>query len=152
MQVLLVRLPRVGQRYSLYTCGQNFSTAQHMIIVHGTFPVNPNHRDDALELMRKMSLASRAELGCVSYEFYVGLTSPNTLLLFQEWESVDALQDHFQTDHMEEFLKALPDVLDGEVSTRRYEVRSTDELIDGDASEFEPEISPQSEFHEKIVH
>ena len=123
-----------------------------MIIVHGTFPVKPDLRDDALELMRRMSMASRAELGCVSYEFYVGLTDPNTLLLFQEWETVDALHDHFQTDHMEEFLKVLPDVLDGEVLTRRYEVRSTDELIDNDVSELEPDVTGQYQHHNKIVH
>jgi quinol monooxygenase YgiN len=123
-----------------------------MIIVHGTFPVKPGQRTDALELMRRMSIASRAEFGCVSYEFYIALTDPNTLLLFQEWESVDALQDHFQTVHMEEFLEALPDVLNGEVSTRRYEVRSTEDLIDNEISEFEPESSPQPEYTDKIVH
>ena len=78
-----------------------------MIIVHGTFPVKLEVRGDALELLRQMANASREEEGCISYEFYVGLTDPNTLLLFQEWESVDALQGHFETDHMEEFLKFL---------------------------------------------
>jgi quinol monooxygenase YgiN len=125
-----------------------------MIIVHGTFPVKPDQRNVALEMMRRMSIASRAEFGCVSYEFYIALTDPNTLLLFQEWETVDALQDHFQTVHMEEFLKTLPNVLDGEVSTRRYEVRSTHDLIDNDVSEFEPEVSTQFEYEptDKIVH
>ena len=50
-----------------------------MIIVHGTFPVKAESRDDALALMRQMALASRAEQGCISYEFYVGLTDPNTI-------------------------------------------------------------------------
>ena len=121
-----------------------------MIIVHGPFPVKATVRDDALELMRQMASASRAEEGCISYEFYVGLTDPNTLLLFQEWESVEALQGHFETDHMEEFLKVLPDVLDGEVATRRYEVKvSTDTF---DTPEFDPEPTPQVEQREKIIH
>lgn len=121
-----------------------------MIIVHGTFPVKADARDDALELMREMASASRAEHGCISYEFYVGLTDPNMLLLFQEWESVDALQGHFETDHMEEFLRVLPDVLDGEVATRRYEVKANHEEFD--PPEFEPEVIPQSEQREKIIH
>ena len=81
-----------------------------------------------------------------------------TFLLFQEWENVEALQGHFQTDHMEEFLKALPDVLNGEVMTRRYEVRSTDELgyeddDDEAMAEFEPEQnSDLGGYREKIVH
>ena len=121
-----------------------------MIIVHGTFPVKADVRDDALELMRQMASASRAEDGCVSYEFYVGLSDPNTLLLFQEWESVEALQGHFDTDHMEEFLRVLPNVLDGEVATRRYEVKVSSDSIE--ASEFDPEPGTQYEEREKIVH
>ncbi len=99
-----------------------------MIIVHGKFPIKQAFRDEALKLMQRMSVASREEYGCISYEFYVGLSDPNTLLLFQEWDSVDALQDHFDTAHMEEFLKVLPDVLDGEVATRRYEVRNPNDI------------------------
>lgn len=121
-----------------------------MIIVHGTFPVKPEVRDDALDLMRQMATASREEQGCISYEFYVGLTDPNTLLLFQEWESVDALQGHFETDHMEEFLKLLPNVLDGEVATRRYEVKVSGDLFD--SPDFDPEPVTQHEEREKIVH
>ena len=124
-----------------------------MIIVHGTFPIKREVRDEALELMRRMSVASRAETGCLSYEFYIGLSDPNTLLLFQEWETVDALHDHFQTGHMEEFLKELPNMLDGDVSTRRYEVRSSDELLDEeDYTEFEQDVTPPTEYRDKIVH
>ncbi len=117
-----------------------------MIIVHGTFPVKAKVRKDALELMKRMSAASRAETGCISYEFYVGLSNPNTLLLFQEWESQEAWQHHFETRHMEEFMKMLPKILDGEVATRRYEVRTSNEEGWGERSlaGFEPE--------EKIVH
>lgn len=122
-----------------------------MIIVHGIFPVKPELRDDALEMMRRMSIASRAEFGCISYEFYIGLTDVNTLLLFQEWESVEALQGHFETNHMEEFLQKLPEVLDGEVSTRRYEVKSSHELLE-EPQEFEPELTVRFEYQEKIVH
>ncbi len=122
-----------------------------MIIVHGTFPVKPEHRDNALELMRRMAIASRAEFGCISYEFYIGLSDPNTLLLFQEWESVEALQGHFDTAHMEEFLKDLPDVLNGEVATRRYEVRSSDDSdVFEDHQDVEPAAVPEN--RPKIVH
>ena len=115
-----------------------------MIIVHGTFPVKPEVRDDALEVMRHMAIASRAEPGCFTYEFYIGLSDMNTLLLFQEWESVEALHDHFQTDHWEEFARLLPDFLSGEVFNRRYEVRETREEmeespeVEGKLSNFEP--------------
>lgn len=98
-----------------------------MIIVHGTIPVLPDCRERALELARRMIEATRAEAGCISYDFYVGLSDPNTLMLFQEWENMEALMGHFQTDHMEEFLRELPNVVSGEITTRRYAVQSVDE-------------------------
>ncbi len=121
-----------------------------MIIVHGTFPVKANVRDEALDLMRRMAMASRAENGCITYEFYVGLSDPNTLLLFQEWESVEALENHFETDHMEEFVKVLPDVINGRVATRRYEVRVSQD----EASEPQDREGHNSQFQlrEKIIH
>jgi quinol monooxygenase YgiN len=98
-----------------------------MIIVHGSIPVLPDCRERALELARRMIEATRSETGCISYDFYVGLSDPNTLMLFQEWENMEALMGHFQTDHMEEFLRELPKVVSGEIVTRRYAVQSVDE-------------------------
>ncbi|MEZ5595885.1 MAG: antibiotic biosynthesis monooxygenase [Pseudomonadales bacterium] len=56
-----------------------------------------------------------------------GLSDPNTLMLFQEWENMESLLAHFQTDHMDEFMRGLPNVVSGEVVTRRYAVQSVDE-------------------------
>ena len=98
-----------------------------MIIVHGSIPIRPDCRERALELARAMTEATQSELGCISYDFYVGLSDPNTLMLFQEWENMDALMGHFQTEHMDEFLRELPNVVSGEITTRRYAVQSVDE-------------------------
>ena len=98
-----------------------------MIIVHGIIPVRPESREEALSLARRMTEATKAEPGCISYDFYVGLSDPNTLMLFQEWESMEALMEHFQTEHMDEFLQALPNVVSGEIITRRYAVQTIEE-------------------------
>ena len=98
-----------------------------MIIVHGTIPIKADSRDQALQLARRMADLTRGERGCISYDFYVGLSDPNTLMLFQEWESMEALMGHFQTEHMDEFLKELPDIVSGEITTKRYAVQSVDE-------------------------
>ena len=80
-----------------------------------------------MDLARRMTEATQAETGCISYDFYVGLSDPNTLMLFQEWESMEALMGHFQTDHMDDFLQSLPDVVSGEIVTRRYAVQTIEE-------------------------
>jgi quinol monooxygenase YgiN len=96
-----------------------------MIIVHGTIPIRADQRERALDLARVMSEATQAEPGCISYDFFIGLRDPNTLMLFQEWENMDALMGHFQTDHMEAFLKELPSVTAGEITTRRFAVQGS---------------------------
>lgn len=75
-------------------------------------------------LAREVSEATQHEAGCVSYEFYVGLRDPNTLILLQEWESMEALSSHFRTKHTQAFMDALPDMLAGKVLTRRYTVQA----------------------------
>ena len=104
-----------------------------MIIVHGTIPIREDQRDRALTLARRMAAATREEPGCLSYDFYVGLADPNTLMLFQEWETMDDLMVHFKTPHMEDFLKELPDVLSGSITTRRFAVQSVEEDDDGES-------------------
>lgn len=118
-----------------------------MIIVHGTFPIKADRREVAMALARQMAEATRSEPGCISYDFYVGLSDPNTLLLFQEWEDMDALMEHFKTDHMESFLEGLPDLLDGEVITRRYAVQSMD-----DAEDYDDELESEADAEPPIIH
>ena len=114
-----------------------------MIIVHGVLLVVKDQRSRAQVLMQEMATASRLEAGCISYEFYASLTNPRQFLLFQEWASVEALQDHFQTAHMEIFLEQLPSILDGEIVTRRYEVRQQQGRSPGFGEvEADPERSP----------
>ena len=100
--------------------------------------------------MQDMARFSRQESGCITYEFYVGLSNPNLVLLFQEWSSVEALESHWETDHMKTFLGQLPQILDGEVATRRYEVRSND--VDSDMSEYELEGLSNDPMQGKNVH
>lgn len=109
--------------------------------------------------MYEMAIATRAEPGCVSYEFYIAQTDPNQFLLFQEWDSVDALQGHFETAHMEHFLEKLPSIIAGDIVTRRYEVRASD---DRDSQDYEDDhkdvesreasLNAQLPTQPKIVH
>ncbi len=126
-----------------------------MIIVHGTIPIKPERREEALGAAGTMASATRDEPGCISYEFYVGLSDPDTLLLFQEWESMEALVDHFDTPHMEVFVRELPAFVSGKMSTRRYAV----EVLEEDANEDEEiedsdDIESETSFGEvpRIIH
>ena len=101
-----------------------------MIMVQSTFQLHPETREEALGLMKNMVRLCRQEHGCLSYEYFEGITDPNQVVLLQEWENAECLEEHYQTDHMEDFLQRLGAYLSSPVSTRSY--MSQDERAGGD--------------------
>jgi len=91
-----------------------------MIVVQTTFQLVPDSRDEVLSLMKNMVRLCRQEHGCLSYEYFQGISDPNQIVLLQEWEDADCLQGHYQTDHMEDFLARLGEFLETPVATRSY--------------------------------
>ena len=52
-----------------------------MIMVQSTFFLVDETKEDALDLMRVMVGNSRKEDGCVSYEYFAGVTETNQVVL-----------------------------------------------------------------------
>jgi len=91
-----------------------------MIMVQSTFQLHADKKHEALSLMKNMVRLCRQENGCLSYEYFEGVTDPNQVVLLQEWESAHCLEGHYQTKHMEDFLSKLGDYLQSPVTTRSY--------------------------------
>lgn len=90
-----------------------------MIVVSGEFEIAPADREAGLAAAAKMAVESRRESGCLSYAFYTSVEDPARIRVFEEWESVEALEQHFQTPHMAEFRAVL-----GRIEMVRGEVYS----------------------------
>jgi len=95
-----------------------------MIVIAGSVAARPERREEVIRVARTMAAATRAEAGCVTYRFSADLDDPNTLLIFEEWESEEALARHFQSPHMAAFRQALPGLLAGVPALKRYGVAS----------------------------
>lgn len=91
-----------------------------MIMVQSTFHLSADTKSEAIELMKNMVRFCRQEHGCLSYEYFEGVTDTSQVVLLQEWENADCLQGHYQTAHMEDFLGKLGNYLQSEVITRSY--------------------------------
>ena len=65
-----------------------------MIIVGGTFELDPALREAFLAGRLEMMRASRAEPGCLEYTFSADPVEPTRVLLFERWESQEALDRH----------------------------------------------------------
>src|SRR5262245_53417347 len=95
-----------------------------MIVIAGSVKVKAERREQALAAALRMMEATQAEPGCHAYRFSTDLRDPTLVHVFEEWESEEALGQHFASPHMAEFQRVLPEVLAGGLDFRRYTVAS----------------------------
>ena len=67
-----------------------------MVIVAGHFDVDPERRDEFVASRVESMRASQAEPGCIVYAFTADPVHPERVLLFERWESKDALLAHLE--------------------------------------------------------
>jgi len=99
-----------------------------MIVIAGTAPIDPSKREQAKVVIKKMMDATAQEEGCITYEFTFNPWNDAEVRLFEEWESQDALDAHFETPHMAEFRKALPEFVTGKFAIKRYVVSEVTDM------------------------
>lgn len=67
-----------------------------MVIVGGTFEVDPGQRHEFLVSRHDMMRDSRAEPGCLEYTYSADPIEPGRVVLFERWESQEALDSHLE--------------------------------------------------------
>jgi quinol monooxygenase YgiN len=65
-----------------------------VVVVGGTFQFDPSTRDQFLASRLDMMRNSRAEAGCLEYTFAADPIDPGRVVLYERWESQDALDAH----------------------------------------------------------
>jgi quinol monooxygenase YgiN len=99
-----------------------------MLVVHAQVPLDPDSREDALEMIEDLAEQSRAEDGVIDYRATTEIGDPNTVRFIEQYEDEQALAEHAQTDHFQEFAAALPDVAAGEATGTQFAVSGSSEL------------------------
>ncbi len=99
-----------------------------MIVVHASFPIDPEYREEALAEIEDLTEPSRAEDGMLDYRATTDVEDPNVVRFIERYEDDGALAAHTQTDHFGEFEAALGDWLAGEPEILRFEVDAMGEL------------------------
>ncbi|MDX1645451.1 MAG: putative quinol monooxygenase [Thermoanaerobaculia bacterium] len=80
-----------------------------------------NGKEAALEaLLEGLVEATRAEEGCIHYELLRNLEDPAEFTFVEEWRDEAALAAHFEAEHVEQALAAMPDLLAEELDLRKY--------------------------------
>jgi quinol monooxygenase YgiN len=103
-----------------------------MVIVGGSFEVEPARRDEYLQGRLPDVATSRSERGCLEYVLSADPLVPGRVVLFERWEDGDCLGEHLQAARAKRATAAPtegPDavpVLAAEIT--RYEISSSGPL------------------------
>lgn len=89
-----------------------------MLIIAGTFRIDPAQRDRAVAAANEMMAETLKEKGCHAYAFTSDFKDPARIHLFERWESQEALAAHFATPHMARFQGVI-----GKLGVKDFEVQ-----------------------------
>jgi len=82
-----------------------------LIFITAQFPVKPEHADAWPEISRAFTEATRAEEGCLFYEWSRSLTDPSTYVLIEAFKDDDAGAAHVNSAHFKQAQAELPQYL-----------------------------------------
>ena len=99
-----------------------------MIVLAAKFTGKLEARNELMHLAASMLAPSRAESGCISYNFYQQQPGYNDFLFFEEWADQASLDAHFQTPHFLGFMQKFPELIEGKPSIRIYDAAGMREL------------------------
>ena len=66
-----------------------------MLVVAGKIQIDPANSDAAVAAAQEVMKETHKEAGCISYTFSRDLSEPGGFLIFEEWESEEALASNF---------------------------------------------------------
>jgi quinol monooxygenase YgiN len=101
-----------------------------MIVVVGRVRSDADRRETLIRIGQAVAAASRAEAGCVSYRLYEDTEIEHEFVFVEEWESDEALQRHFATAHVGEFMATILATLVGPPDVKFHTIASTMDLAD----------------------
>jgi quinol monooxygenase YgiN len=92
------------------------------LVISVTVQFDPAKRDEAFAAAIEMMRATRAEPGCIAYNFSADLEDPSRVHVFERWASQDALDVHFTSPHMATFQKKLGGLGVRGMDAQKYEI------------------------------
>ena len=79
-----------------------------MIFITAKFPVKPEHADDWPTISKAFTEATRAEEGCLWFEWSRSLDDPHEYVLVEAFRDDDAGAAHVGTEHFRTATRELP--------------------------------------------
>jgi quinol monooxygenase YgiN len=68
--------------------------------------------DKILELARELVETTVKEGGCIKYEMYQDVKSPNVLIMIEEWKTMEDLNNHMSSEHFKRIVPQMSEYMD----------------------------------------
>lgn len=89
------------------------------VTVIGTLRARPERRDDLQSILAAMVSPTRAEPGCINYDFHVDAADPCVFVFYENWRSDADLEAHMKMPHLQPLLSQADRLLAEPVDVRR---------------------------------
>jgi quinol monooxygenase YgiN len=99
-----------------------------MYMVAGHFRCTEAGRSRAVELMDRIVEIGRGENGIRQYTFYPNPDAENAFFLFEEWETKEAHDAHFESEAMQQIVPEFLSVLEENPDVSYYEAEFVGKL------------------------
>ena len=99
-----------------------------MIVVVGRVRTDEERRAQLVQVGQRVASASRQEPGCINYQVCQDTEDQDAFVFVEEWESEEALQAHFGSPHIAEFMAAIPGAIVGPPDVKFHTVASSRDL------------------------
>ena len=96
-----------------------------MYTIIGTVTARPETREELASLLLAQVAPTRAEPGCINYDFHVDAADPCVLVFYENWTSREALDAHLAMPHLKPLFSQLDRLLARPVDIRPITMLST---------------------------
>jgi quinol monooxygenase YgiN len=84
------------------------------------FKVKAGQEKAFAEAFAPCAAATRKESGCLAYSLNHDIDDPTIFVVFEKFKNVAAIEQHAKSKHVEELLKKIGPMLDGDPSAKVY--------------------------------
>jgi quinol monooxygenase YgiN len=90
------------------------------LTVIARFRAKPGQESRALETLRALVEPTRAESGCINYDLHQSIEDPAFFVFYENWESVEHLEEHSQSQHLQALRKIQTEIFAGPPEVTRW--------------------------------
>lgn len=82
-----------------------------MYTIIGTLTARPETREELASLLMALVAPTRAEAGCINYDFHVDAADPCVFVFYENWTDRAALDAHLAMPHLQPLVSQLDRLL-----------------------------------------